>query len=108
MENPIYEDPDRDVLSKYLDAMMMPVSVNSHEVANDVTSHEVASDVVSVYKYKPVALKTRPVVQELPAEFRIKREIIGDSLAEMPKLFTNLPDFEPTGRKVHSRVKGPI
>jgi hypothetical protein len=57
----------------------------------------------SVYKYKPVALKTRPVVQELPAEFRIKREIIGDPLAEMPKLSPNPPDFVPTGRYTQER-----
>ena len=40
---------------------------------------------------------------ELPAEFRIKREIIGDPLAEMPKLSTNPPDFEPTGRYTQER-----
>ncbi|KAJ7193096.1 hypothetical protein B0H12DRAFT_1039458, partial [Mycena haematopus] len=31
-------------------------------------------------KYKPVALKTRPVYGELPEKYRIKREIIGDPL----------------------------
>ena len=56
-----------------------------------------------VFKYKPVALKTRPVVQELPAEFRIKREIIGDPLAEMPRLSPNPPDFVPTGRYTQER-----
>ena len=37
-------------------------------------------------------------MQELPPEFRIKREIIGDPLAEMNKLSSNPPDFVPTGR----------
>ena len=50
-----------------------------------------------------MALKTRPVVQELPAEFRIKREIIGDPLADMPKLSPNPPDFTPTGRYTQER-----
>ena len=60
-------------------------------------------DVRSVYKYKPVALKVKPVVQELPAEFRIKREIVGDPLAEMPELSPNPPDFVPTGRYTQER-----
>ena len=57
----------------------------------------VNNTIKSVYKYKPVALKMRPVVQELSAEFRIKREIKGDPLAEMPKLSPNPPDFELIG-----------
>ena len=52
----------------------------------------------SVYKYKPVDKKVKPVVQELPAEFRIRREIKGDPLAEMPMLSPKPPDFEPPGR----------
>jgi hypothetical protein len=94
MGNPIYEDSDRAVLSKYLDTVTLPVAVSNQTVVDDVRS---------VYKYKPVALKTRPVVQELPAEFRIKREIIGDPLAEMPKLSPNPPDFSPTGRYTQER-----
>ena len=71
MDSPIYEDSDREVLSKYLDTVALPVEVSGQVIDNGARS---------VYKYKPVALKTRPVVQELPAEFRIKREIIGDPL----------------------------
>ena len=94
MGNPVFEDSDREVLSKYLDSATLPVSANSQSVVDDVRG---------VYKYKPVALKTRPVVQELPAEFRIKREIIGNPLAEMPKLPPNPPDFVPTGRYTQER-----
>ena len=94
MENPVYEDSDREVLSQYLDTMGLPVEVNSQTKSQGARS---------VYKYKPVALKTRPVVQELPAEFRIKREIIGDPLAEMPKLSPNPPEFVPTGRYTQER-----
>ena len=94
MENPIFEDSDRAVLSQYLDTVGLPVEVNS-QMINDGAR--------SVYKYKPVALKTRPVIQELPAEFRIKREIIGDPLAEMPKLSPNPPEFVPTGRYTEER-----
>jgi len=94
MDNPVYEDSDRAVLSQYLDTVALPVDVDD-QIVNDGAR--------SVYKYKPVALKTRPVVQELPAEFRIKREIIGDPLAEMPKLSPNPPDFVPTGRYTEKR-----
>ena len=94
MSSPKFEDKDREVLSQYLDTIGLPVEIEK------VTTSEGAR---SVYKYKPVALKTRPVIQELPAEFRIKREIIGDPLAEMPKLSPNPPEFVPTGRYTEER-----
>jgi hypothetical protein len=37
-------------------------------------------------KYKPVALKVRPVETELPSRFWITRNIIGDPLKNMPAL----------------------
>jgi hypothetical protein len=95
MDNPIYEDSERAVLSQYLDTIALPVEVDDTIYDNDGAR--------SVYKYKPVALKTRPVIQELPAEFRIKREIIGDPLAEMPKLSHHPPHFVPTGRYTEER-----
>ena len=96
MGNPIYEDSDRAVLSQYLDTVALPVEVDS-QMSNDGAR--------SVYKYKPVALKTRPVVQELPAKFRIQRVIIGDPLADMPKLSPNPPNFVPTGRYTQERME---
>lgn len=49
-------------------------------------------------KYKPVALKVKPVYTELPDKYQIKRQIQGDPLAEMPKLNPRPPEFELTGR----------
>src|SRR5713101_3832928 len=49
-------------------------------------------------KYKPVALKIRPVETELPSQFRITRNIKNDPLKELPKLPTKPPAFTPTGR----------
>jgi len=49
-------------------------------------------------KYKPVALKVKPVIGELPGKFRIIRNIIGDPLKDMPRLSTTPPPFTPTGR----------
>ncbi len=64
-------------------------------------------------KYKPVALKVRPVLAELPERYRIKREITGDPLKDLPGLSPNPADFAPTGRytldrkeiidKIHSK-----
>jgi len=54
-------------------------------------------------KYKPVALKIRPVYAELPEEYRIKREIKGDALAGMPRLNPRPPEFVPTGRYTQER-----
>lgn len=54
--------------------------------------------VYATKKYKPVALKVRPVYTDLPERFRIQREIKGDPLKDMPGLATNPTDFAPTGR----------
>ena len=54
-------------------------------------------------KYKPVALKTKPVLGELPGKFRIIRDIKGDPLAELPTLSTSPPSFTPCGRYTQER-----
>ena len=48
-------------------------------------------------KYKPVAVKVRPIVGELPGKFRIIRKIIGDPLEHLPTLSPKLPEFTPCG-----------
>ena len=48
-------------------------------------------------KYKPVALRTKPVLQELPEKFRIIRRITGDPLEHLPVLNPNPPKFSPCG-----------
>ena len=54
-------------------------------------------------KYKPVALKVRPVKADLPEEYRVQRNITGDALADMPELSTHPPEFTPTGRYTQER-----
>ena len=49
-------------------------------------------------KYKPVALKVKPIIGELPDKFRIIRNIVGDPLKGMPTLDPNPTLFKPTGR----------
>ena len=86
MENKCFEDSDRELWSKYLDACLLSEIGRKQETR-------------SVYKYKPVALKTKPVIEELLGKFRIQREeIVGDLLAEIPKLLVKPPEFELTGR----------
>ena len=54
-------------------------------------------------KYKPVALRVKPVMGTLPEKFRIEQKILGDPLAEMPKLNPQPPEFEPKGRYTQER-----
>jgi RNase H-like domain found in reverse transcriptase len=89
IESERFEDTDREMLSRYLEESVLPRALLGPKVPDEVKS---------VYKYKPVALKTKPVIGELPAEFRIRREIVGDPLTDMPSLSANPPDFEPRGR----------
>ena len=59
--------------------------------------------VLATKKYKPVALKVKPVYAELPGQYRIQRNIKGDPLADMPRLNPRPPEFEPTGRYTQPR-----
>jgi len=64
---------------------------------------EYEADAAVYGKYKPVALKVKPVYTELPDEYRIRREIKGDPLADMPHLNPNPPEFIPIGRYTQER-----
>lgn len=66
-------------------------------------NHSTPIYAASKKKYKPVALKTRSVLTELPEKFRIVRNIIGDPLANLPVLDPNLPPFQLTGRYTADR-----
>jgi len=54
--------------------------------------------VVTKKKYKPVVLKVRPVITELPKQFHIHCNIIGNPLEAMPTPNPNPLPFMPTGR----------
>lgn len=54
-------------------------------------------------RYKPVALKVRPIVGELPKEYRIVRNVVGDPLEGMPELSPTPGPFQPTGRYTAER-----
>ncbi|KZS99419.1 uncharacterized protein LAESUDRAFT_765550, partial [Laetiporus sulphureus 93-53] len=56
-------------------------------------------------KYKPVALKTRPVIASVPEQFRIVRRIVGDPLRHLPELPERPGPFFPTGRYTKERME---
>ena len=56
-------------------------------------------------KYKPVALKVRPVIGELPDKYRIIRDIIGDPLADLPILDPHPLAYKPCGRYTQDRME---
>lgn len=71
---------------------VVAVSKDNDQASEDETILSLAK------KYKPVALKVRPVLGDLPERYRIKREIMGDPLAGMPELPRHPPEFAPKGR----------
>ena len=72
---------------------------NGSKVGDDIR----VLDAFAGKKYKPVALKVRPVYAELPEKYHIKREIKGDPLENIPILPTNPTEFVPTGRYTQER-----
>ena len=48
-------------------------------------------------KYKPVALKTHPILSTLPSKFRIEQNIIGDLLTDILTISPILPPCAPCG-----------
>jgi hypothetical protein len=77
----------------------------SPPVTKNVGAQEkpVAIYIAAKKKYKPVHLKVKPVIGELPDKFRIIRNIIGDPLKDLPTLPTDPPRFKPTGRYTKER-----
>jgi hypothetical protein len=76
-------------------------SLSSEETVELAPSYAVAPTAVKKKpkkKYKPVALKVRPVIGELPERYRIIRNIIGDPLANLPVLDPHPVVFKPCGR----------
>ena len=60
-------------------------------------------DIFAGKKYKPVALKVRPIETELPSRFRIVHNIKGDPLKDIPLLPTHPPPYQPMGRYTEER-----
>ena len=87
-------DEAREQMTKYLTGFYRQKGDNLDDVP-----------VVSTFasKYKPVALKVKPIYAELPEQYRIIRDIKGDPLKNMPRLNPRPPDFVPMGRYTQER-----
>jgi len=71
---------------------------------NKKVNLEKVTDIVCfAKKYKPVALKVKPVLGILLEKFRIIREITGDPLKDLLKLLEHPPEFSPKGRYMAER-----
>jgi hypothetical protein len=82
----------------------VPSSPPSPSIAHLPSDAEVtAINLKTTKKYKPVALKTKPVLGELAEKFRIIRNIQGDSLARLPELNPIPPKYSPYGRYTQER-----
>ena len=89
------QDNDREKFSNYM--------MNAYKTRKEAEKEELITVEVYASKYKPVALKVKPVYADLPKDFRIVRDIKGDPLADMPKLNPRPPEFTPTGRYTQER-----
>ena len=103
---------DTILLQEYLprtevETFLQGVEQNAPEEKSDAQSETPIEGEASQYvgkKYKPVALKVKPLLQDLPKRFRIIRDIKGDPLADMPELKPISPEFTPTGRYTQERM----
>ena len=80
-----------------------PSSKGSNTSVPTYTTVPIAAKKERKKKYKPVALKVRPVIGELPDRYRIIRDIIGDPLADLPVLDPHPVPFRPCGRYTQER-----
>jgi len=103
------EENKRDpVLEQFFMELRQPRAAGKAVVAveedNKKVSLKEAADVACfAKKYKPVALKVKPVLGTLLERFRIIREITGDPLKGLPKLPEHPPEFSPKGRYTAER-----
>ena len=106
VESIYFKDNEHKVLTAYLESKV--VSHEQERLRIIRSTNMMGGDVRGIYKYKPVDKKVKLVIQELPAEFWIIREIIGDLLKDMPTLSHNPPDFEPTARYTVAQKNVPM
>lgn len=109
-EKGIFTEQEETTLDAYLQGIQI-VNKKDGQFYGTITGHVSRSNTApdspkSVFagkKYKPVALKTNPVLAALPAKFRIERNILGEPLKDMPVLNPRPTEFKPTGRYTQER-----
>jgi hypothetical protein len=87
------------------DKFLLPICITN--TPNHILSEPVTTYIAAKKKYKPVHLKVKPVIGELP---RIIRNIIGDLLKDLPTLPMDPPGFKPslTNRSLYKRAQRQI
>jgi len=90
------------LLGQIMQEIRRPDTLRQHWMAVEEeigNLEEIEEEVMSCFikKYKPVALKVKPVLGTLPEQFRITREIVGDPLQGIFKLPEHPPEFKPRG-----------
>ena len=93
-----------DPIASEINSSPLP-SYTTNEAVKDWTSHLASASRKKKggKKYKPVAVKVRLIVRELPGKFRIIRNIIGNPLKHLPTLSPHPPDFAPCGQYMAER-----
>ena len=82
--------------------ILLPIclTLSTDSISNSISNHDHNKNPIPIYisakKYKLVHLKVKPVIGELPDEFRIVRNIIDNPLKDLPTLPTDPPKFKPT------------
>jgi hypothetical protein len=71
------------------DEFLLPIYITN--IPNCIVSEPITTYIAAKKKYKPVHLKVKPVIGELPDKFRIIRNIIGDPLKDLLTLPTSPP-----------------
>ncbi|KAF7773662.1 hypothetical protein Agabi119p4_5829 [Agaricus bisporus var. burnettii] len=97
------ERSEKAIISQYLQYAAQSYCPGQPITAVEPLDNQSDPALVLAKKYKPVALKVKPVLGELPDKFRILRHITGDPLAEMPQLPVRPKDFKPKGRYTQER-----
>ena len=95
--------PLNPVASFAMIAEVTPDSSHTDKADPAPTTEALDINLKTTKKYKPVALRSKPIIGELPDKFRIIRNIIGDPLAALPTLNPNPPKFSPIGRYTQER-----
>jgi len=85
--------------SRTIGKMVMAVEKDNEKV----NLEEAVDAVCFAKKYKPIALKVKPMLGTLPEKFRIIREITSDSLKDLPRLPEHSPEFILKGRYMVER-----
>jgi len=97
---------DQELLNCYLGEVTMLLICQKRVTAvEEVPGQE---DIVSQFagkKYKPIVLKVRPMLGELPQEFRIVRNITGNLLEGLPDMSVKPPPSKPCRRYMEERIQ---